>query len=61
MVLFRWLFLLMALAFLLCMAAYTVTRAPIWRQRAISILKWTVVLGLGFFGLFILRRAAVFI
>lgn len=61
MVLFRWMFLMMALAFLLSMAAYTVTRAPIWRQRAVSILKWTVVLGLGFFGLFILRRTAVFI
>lgn len=61
MVLFRWMFLMMALAFMLSMAAYTFTRDPVWRQRAMAILKWTVVLGLGFFGLLILRRAAVFI
>ncbi len=61
MVLFRWLILMMALAFLLCMAAFTVTRQPIWRQRAIAIVRWTVVLGLGFVGLLVLRRAAVFI
>lgn len=59
MLLFRWAFLLLALAFVLCMAAYIITRAPVWRQRAMSLLKWTVVLGLGFFGLFILRRAAL--
>lgn len=61
MVLFRWMFLMMALAFVLSMGAYTVTRAVTWRTRAMAILKWMVVLGLGFFGLFILRRAAVFI
>lgn len=61
MVLFRWMVLMMALAFVLCMAAFTVTRQPVWRERAMKVLRWGVVLGLGFFGLLILRRAAVFI
>ncbi len=61
MILFRWMVLLMALAFVLCMAAYTVTRQPVWRARGMTTLRWMVVLGLGFFGLLILRRAAVFI
>jgi hypothetical protein len=61
MILFRWMVLLMALAMVLCLAAYTVTGQIIWRQRAVQMLKWMVVLGLGFFGLLILRRAAVFI
>jgi len=61
MVLFRALAVLLALAFLLCMAMATVTGQPIWRQRARQALKWGVVLALCFFGLVILRRAAVFI
>lgn len=61
MVLFRWMVLLMALAVVLCMAAFTVTRQPVWRARAMNVLRWGIVLGLGFFGLLILRRAAVFI
>jgi len=61
MVLFRAIFMVLALAFLLGMAAFTITGEQIWRQRALMALKWGVVVGLGFFGLLILRRAAVFI
>jgi hypothetical protein len=61
MILFRTAALFLGLAFLLCMAAHTVTGQPVWRQRAMQCLKWGVVLGLCFFGLLILRRAAVFI
>ena len=61
MILFRWMVLLLALAMVSCLAAYTVTGQVIWRQRAVTLVKWMVVLGLGFFGLLILRRAAVFI
>jgi hypothetical protein len=61
MILFRWMVLLLALGIVLCMAAYTVTGQVLWRQRAVKLLRWMVVLGLGFFGLLILRRAAVFI
>lgn len=61
MVLFRALAVLLALAFLLSMAMFTVTDEPIWRQRARQTMKWGVVLAMCFFGLLILRRAAVFI
>lgn len=61
MILFRTFAMFLGLGFLLCMAAHTLTGEPIWRQRAFKCLKWGVVLGLCFFGLLILRRAAVFI
>ncbi|HYR26320.1 MAG TPA: hypothetical protein VEQ09_10855 [Aquabacterium sp.] len=51
----------LALAFLLCMTVFTVSGEPVWRQRAMLALRWLVVLGLGVIGLFVLRRAAVFI
>ncbi len=61
MVLFRFLAVGLGLAFLLNMAVFTLTGQPQWRVRAMLCLKWGVVLGLCFFGLLILRRAAVFI
>jgi len=61
MVLFRWIVLLMLLVTVLNLAVYLITREPVWRQRAVTMLRWTVVVGLGFFALLILRRAAVFI
>ncbi len=61
MVLFRFLAVALALGFLLNMAVFTVTKQVVWRQRAMLCLKWGVVLGLCFFGLIILKRAAVFI
>jgi len=61
MVLFRFLAVILALGFLLNMAVFTLTKQVVWRQRAMLFLKWGVVLGLCFFGLLILRRAAVFI
>jgi hypothetical protein len=61
MAIFRLLTLLLGGSFLICMVLHTTTGEPIWRQRAIQVLKWGVVLGLVFFGLLILRRAAVFI
>jgi hypothetical protein len=54
-------FTVLGLGFLLCMGAFTLTGEPVWRQRALLALRWGVVLGLLFFGLLILRRAAVFI
>ncbi len=59
--LFRGLTLLLVFGFVLSMAAHTLTGDAIWRQRAMQLLKWGVVLALIFFGSFILRRAAVFI
>ena len=61
MVLFRALGVLLALSFLLNMAVFTVTKQPRWRQWAMLSLRWAVVLGLCVIGLFVLRRAAVFV
>ncbi len=58
---FRLLALLLIGSFGICMVLHVLTGQAIWRQRAMQVLKWGVVLGLSFFGLFILRRAAVFI
>lgn len=51
----------LGLGFLLCMGMFTLSGDAIWRQRANQFLKWAVVLGLIVVGLFVLRRAAVFI
>jgi hypothetical protein len=61
MVLFRFLAVGLALAFLLNMAVFTITGDARWRTRAMLSLKWGVVLGLCFFGLLVLKRAAVFV
>jgi hypothetical protein len=61
MVIFRGVALLLLLAFGVCTVLHRVTGEPEWGVRARQLLKWGVVLGLGFFGLLILRRAAVFI
>jgi hypothetical protein len=61
MAIFRLLTLLLGGAFLACMVAHTLSGDIIWRQRAMQVLKWGVVLGLVFFGLLILRRAALFL
>jgi hypothetical protein len=58
---FRLLTLLLIGSFGICMVLHTLTGEAIWRQRAMQILKWAVVLGLSVVGLFVLRRAAVFI
>ncbi len=51
----------LVLGFLVCMLLHRATGNIVWRQRAMEILKWGVVLGLLGFGAFILRRAAVFV
>ncbi|MGE5450451.1 MAG: hypothetical protein ACM3VZ_01235 [Acidobacteriota bacterium] len=57
----RLLVMVLGLGFVLSMGMFTLSGEPIWRQRAMQILKWAVVLGLCVVGLFVLRRAAVFI
>ena len=51
----------LGLGFLLSMGLFSLTGNPIWRQRAMQILKWAVVTVLCVVVLFVLRRAAVFI
>ena len=61
MVLFRGLLFWMVMGFGICTLLHRVTGEPEWAHRARMVLKWGVVLGLCFFGVVILRRAAVFI
>jgi hypothetical protein len=56
MLIFRLVAGLLLLAGLLCFALYIGTGKPIWRQRGLVILKWTVLAGLGFFAVLILER-----
>nr|WP_316643769.1 hypothetical protein [uncultured Roseateles sp.] len=59
MMLFRLAFGLLLLAGLLCFAMYVATGRPLWRQRGLVIVKWTVLAALGFFGVLILERLAL--
>jgi membrane protein YdbS with pleckstrin-like domain len=61
MVLVRFIALGLLIAFGVCMGLYTLTGEPIWRRRGFEILKWLVVIGMLFFGVLILERAAVFL
>jgi len=56
---FRALVFLLLVAGLLCFAMYIATGLPRWRELGIRIVKWTVVAGLGFFGVLLLERLAV--
>lgn len=47
---------LLLLAALLCFGAGIVTGDPAWRRRGVIILKWTLLAGLGFFGVLFVER-----
>jgi hypothetical protein len=47
---------LLLFAAILCFAMSIATRQPRWRQLGIVIVKWTLVAGLGFFGVLFLER-----
>ena len=59
MMLFRLVFGLLLVAGLLCFAMYIGTSQPLWRQRGLVIVKWTVLAAFGFFAVLILERLAV--
>ena len=56
MLIFRLVFALLLVAGLFCFALYVATRLPVWRQRAIIILKWTLIAILAIFGVLIIER-----
>ena len=56
MVIFRLVFGGLLLAALLCFAMYIATQQPVWKQRGLIVLKWTVLAGLGFFAVIALER-----
>ena len=47
---------LLLVAGLLCFALYIATKRPVWRRRAILLIKWTVIAGIGAFSVRILER-----
>jgi hypothetical protein len=59
MLLLRLVFGLLLVAGLLCFAVYVATGNPIWRQRGITIVKWTVIAGLCGAAVIVLERLAV--
>jgi hypothetical protein len=59
MLIFRLVFGLLLLAGILCFAMSIATRQPVWRQRGLVIVKWTILAALGFFAVLILERLAV--
>ena len=61
MLLFRLVFGLLMLASVLCFAMYMGTRQPVWRQRGMAIVRWTLVAVAGFFGVLILERLVLFL
>ena len=61
MFLFRLVFGLLLVASLLCFALFIGTRNPVWKQRGMVVLKWTVLAALGFFAVLILERLVLFL
>lgn len=59
MLIFRLVFGLLLLAGILCFAMFIATNQPVWRQRGLIIVKWTILAALGFFAVLILERLAV--
>ena len=59
MLIFRLVFGLLLLASVLCFAMFIGTREPVWRQRGLLLLKWTLLAAAAFFGVLILERLAV--
>ena len=59
MLIFRLVFGLLLLGSVLCFAMFIGTGQPVWKQRGLIIVKWTVLAGLGFFGVIILERLAL--
>ena len=47
------------LASVLCFAMFIGTREPVWRQRGLLVLKWTLLAAAGFFGVLIFERLVV--
>jgi hypothetical protein len=61
MLVFRWIVLLLLIAGILCFAMYVGTGDVLWRTRGLTVVKWAVVAGLGFFAVLALERLAVLV
>jgi cytochrome b subunit of formate dehydrogenase len=56
MLVFRLVFGLLLLAGLLCFAVFVVTGQPMWRQRGVVIVKWTLIAAAGFAAVILVER-----
>ncbi|MDP1690590.1 MAG: hypothetical protein Q8L49_01265 [Burkholderiaceae bacterium] len=56
MLVFRLVFGLLLLAGLLCFAAFVASGRPVWRQRGMVIVKWTLIAAVGFVAVILLER-----
>ena len=56
MLVFRLVFGLLLLSGILCFAAFVATGQPVWRQRGMVIVKWTLLAALGFAVVILLER-----
>ncbi|MEY8879708.1 MAG: hypothetical protein AB9M60_24585 [Leptothrix sp. (in: b-proteobacteria)] len=61
MLIFRTLVLLLLVGGVLSLAVYLATGRVVWRDRALLIVKWTVIAGLGFFAVLLLERIALLV
>lgn len=59
MLVFRWVALLLGVAALVCLAMYVGTGEARYRRIGLTIVKWAVIAGLGFFAVLILERFVV--
>lgn len=58
MLLFRWIILLLLLAAVVSFMAYAGTGQLRFRRFGLTVLKWTLIAGFGFFAVLILERVA---
>ncbi len=61
MLILRLVFGLLLAAGLVSFAIYVATGNPLWRQRGLIILKWTVIAGLGAAAILVLEELAVLV
>jgi hypothetical protein len=59
MMIVRLIFGLLLVAGLLCLATYVATRNPVWRQRGLVIVKWTVLAAIAALAVLVLERLAL--
>jgi hypothetical protein len=59
MLIFRWLLLLLLFGALICFGLYIGTGHKGWLRWGVTIVKWTVIAALGFFGVLVLERMAI--
>jgi hypothetical protein len=58
MLFFRWLAMLFAMGIIACFGLYIATGQERYKRLGLTVLKWLVLAGLGFFAVLVLERVA---